>query len=433
MSGARATATVEFMLVSALVLFLFLLVLQVGFLLHTRTVLVAAAQEGARYGANADRGPADAERRALRGGQRRAVAGGRRAHGPAARGARRARRRAGHGGDARRAGAAGAAAGRAGAAAGAGARAGGGVRRPTGDDGNALVEFILPGRAAHGAARVRPAQRLRGAAGVVRRDGGRAAGRPGVRHGRRPGAGPRARGGRGVARHARPGARLRRLPHRPDRRARRPTPQVTATVEHVVRLPLLGSVLGGGRAAASRSTPRTSRSSTASGRRREARAATRAASCCSSSASPGSCSCWSPWSRTCPPSCSPSAASRAPPTARRCPRRRRSTSTPSTTRGSGAQLPLDAGDARDRVAAYEAQARAQQPGLRLVAAARGAHGRRHRLADGPAAVPAARHRRRSGCPPSPAHGRPSCPEPATSLARSCPPTAVPTSPPSTPR
>ena len=60
----RGNSTVEFTLVSALLLFLFLLVLQVGFLLHTRTVLVAAAQEGARYGANADRGPADAERRA---------------------------------------------------------------------------------------------------------------------------------------------------------------------------------------------------------------------------------------------------------------------------------------------------------------------------------------------------------------------------------
>jgi Flp pilus assembly protein TadG len=60
----RGNSTVEFTLVSALVLFLFLLVLQVGVLLHTRTVLVAAAQEGARYGANADRSPADAERRA---------------------------------------------------------------------------------------------------------------------------------------------------------------------------------------------------------------------------------------------------------------------------------------------------------------------------------------------------------------------------------
>ena len=61
----RGNSTVEFTLVSVLVLLLFLVVLQVGFLLHTRNVLVAAAQEGARYGANADRGPADAERRAL--------------------------------------------------------------------------------------------------------------------------------------------------------------------------------------------------------------------------------------------------------------------------------------------------------------------------------------------------------------------------------
>ena len=33
--------------------------------------------------------------------------------------------------------------------------------------------------------------------------------------------------------------------------------------------------------------------------------------------------------------------------------------------GLGAQLPLSAAEARDRTAAYEAQARAQQPGLRL--------------------------------------------------------------------
>lgn len=58
-------STVEFTLVSVLVLFLFLLVLQLGFVLHTRNVLVAAAQEGARYGANADRGPQEAARRSL--------------------------------------------------------------------------------------------------------------------------------------------------------------------------------------------------------------------------------------------------------------------------------------------------------------------------------------------------------------------------------
>ena len=45
-------------------MFLFLGVMQLGFVLHTRNVLVAAAQEGARYGANADRGPADAAARA---------------------------------------------------------------------------------------------------------------------------------------------------------------------------------------------------------------------------------------------------------------------------------------------------------------------------------------------------------------------------------
>ncbi len=48
-------SVIEFVLVTVLVLFLFLLVLQVGLVLHTRNVLVAAAAEGARYGANADR------------------------------------------------------------------------------------------------------------------------------------------------------------------------------------------------------------------------------------------------------------------------------------------------------------------------------------------------------------------------------------------
>ena len=64
--GARADAgnsTVEVTLVSVLLVSLFLLVMQVGFVLHTRNVLVASAQEGARYGANADRGPADAQQR----------------------------------------------------------------------------------------------------------------------------------------------------------------------------------------------------------------------------------------------------------------------------------------------------------------------------------------------------------------------------------
>ncbi len=64
-TGARegGSSTVEFTLVSVLVVSLFLLVLQLGFVLHTRNVLVASAQEGARYGANADRDPIDARER----------------------------------------------------------------------------------------------------------------------------------------------------------------------------------------------------------------------------------------------------------------------------------------------------------------------------------------------------------------------------------
>ena len=62
-AGEQGSSTVEFTLVSGLLVFLFLGILQLGFVLHTRNVLVAAAQDGARYGANADRGPADAEAR----------------------------------------------------------------------------------------------------------------------------------------------------------------------------------------------------------------------------------------------------------------------------------------------------------------------------------------------------------------------------------
>lgn len=49
----------EFTLVSTLLVALFLGVLQLGLTLHTRNVLVSAAQEGARYAANADRTPAE--------------------------------------------------------------------------------------------------------------------------------------------------------------------------------------------------------------------------------------------------------------------------------------------------------------------------------------------------------------------------------------
>ena len=62
---------VDTVLVSVLVIVLFLVVAQVGLALHVRNVLVAAAAEGARYAANADRDPADGVARA-----RRAVADG---------------------------------------------------------------------------------------------------------------------------------------------------------------------------------------------------------------------------------------------------------------------------------------------------------------------------------------------------------------------
>lgn len=47
-------------MVTVLLLALFLAVVQLGIALHVRTTLVACAAEGARYGANADRGPSDA-------------------------------------------------------------------------------------------------------------------------------------------------------------------------------------------------------------------------------------------------------------------------------------------------------------------------------------------------------------------------------------
>ena len=51
----EGSAVVDVVLVSVLVLSLFLLVVQVGLVLHVRNVLVASAAEGARYGAAADR------------------------------------------------------------------------------------------------------------------------------------------------------------------------------------------------------------------------------------------------------------------------------------------------------------------------------------------------------------------------------------------
>lgn len=63
--GDDGSGVVEFVLVTVLVLFLFLLVVQVGLVLHARNVLVAAAAEGARYGANADRTDAQGAARAV--------------------------------------------------------------------------------------------------------------------------------------------------------------------------------------------------------------------------------------------------------------------------------------------------------------------------------------------------------------------------------
>ncbi len=56
----EGSALVEFVLVSTVLTVLVLAILQLGLAIHTRTLLVAAAAEGARYGARADRGPDDA-------------------------------------------------------------------------------------------------------------------------------------------------------------------------------------------------------------------------------------------------------------------------------------------------------------------------------------------------------------------------------------
>ena len=52
--GDAGAAVIDFVGVSVLLLALFLLVLQLGIVLHVRTVLISAAQEGARHDANAD-------------------------------------------------------------------------------------------------------------------------------------------------------------------------------------------------------------------------------------------------------------------------------------------------------------------------------------------------------------------------------------------
>lgn len=50
----EGSAVVEFVLVSVLVMGLLLAVLQLAVYVHVRNVIAASAQEGARYGANAD-------------------------------------------------------------------------------------------------------------------------------------------------------------------------------------------------------------------------------------------------------------------------------------------------------------------------------------------------------------------------------------------
>lgn len=60
----RGAAVVDFVLVMVVLVPLFLGILQVGLVLHVRNTLTAAASEGARYAATADRGPTDGVRRA---------------------------------------------------------------------------------------------------------------------------------------------------------------------------------------------------------------------------------------------------------------------------------------------------------------------------------------------------------------------------------
>ena len=57
-------AVPEFVLVTALLTLLFAGLLQLGLALHVRTTLVDCVGEGARFGALADRGPADGAERA---------------------------------------------------------------------------------------------------------------------------------------------------------------------------------------------------------------------------------------------------------------------------------------------------------------------------------------------------------------------------------
>lgn len=57
--GQRGSAVVDFVLVLVVLVPLVLGLVQVALVLHVRTTLAAAASEGARLAATADRGPAD--------------------------------------------------------------------------------------------------------------------------------------------------------------------------------------------------------------------------------------------------------------------------------------------------------------------------------------------------------------------------------------
>lgn len=60
----RGNAPAEFVMVSAMVLMLFLGVLQIAFAMFTKNVVQDAASQGARYGAMLDRTPGDGAERA---------------------------------------------------------------------------------------------------------------------------------------------------------------------------------------------------------------------------------------------------------------------------------------------------------------------------------------------------------------------------------
>lgn len=62
-ASQRGSAVAEFVMVSALLIAVFLGVLQLTFALHVRNTLMDAAAAGARYGTLADRGPDDGVRR----------------------------------------------------------------------------------------------------------------------------------------------------------------------------------------------------------------------------------------------------------------------------------------------------------------------------------------------------------------------------------